>query len=241
MIYRFAHVVQCMYEKEDVANLLLDTGTISFNLKRPFQRGSGYMMPVDEQAGRIVGRPYKELNSVAETLCSFLYDHHINYDIVAGTIQSLPFATMVSRIEKKPLIYFVPQSGHRHMNGEPVDRKEVLVVEFVVYSGRSEAILIEDIRKKRGIVKHCAALLDYNFPETPKIFSGEIPYDGDRKLSQPCSIDSVLDFKYLVDIAVSEKGYTAEDAAGLMEWRSDRFNWGEKHGFPKKRIISSRS
>ncbi len=228
-----------MYEKEQLAELILKTGTIEFRMDKPFTRGTGHRMPVGENPGRITG--YRERKKIADALRNFLFDERIAYDIIAATPHSVPLATTVANMEKKPIIYFIPHQGHRHMAGEPPQGKRVLVVEGFIYSGKSEAILIDEIRKRRGNIDTCVALMDYDFPDTGMVFSGEMPYDGDRKLSPSCSRKSILTFDYVVDTARNGELITGENAESLKYWRSDRFNWEDKYGFPRKPATSSRS
>jgi orotate phosphoribosyltransferase len=226
-----------MYEKEELADMLLDTGTIEFRFDKPFTRGTGHRMPVGENPGRITG--YRERMKIANALYDLLFEQHLSYDIITATTHSMPLATTVANKAKKPITYFIPHTGHRHMVGEPPQGKRVLVVEGFIFSGKSEAILIDEIRKRKGSVVTCAALMDYDFPDTGRIFSGEAPYDGDRRLSQPCGRLSVLTFNYVVGTARDEGRISGEQADSLNYWRADRFGWGEQYGFP--RVTSSKS
>jgi orotate phosphoribosyltransferase len=105
-----------------------------------------------------------------------------------------------------------------------IENKRVLVIEDLISTGGSSAKEVDAARNLGATADQLISIFTYNLDEAKGQFD---------KLVPKCDTYSILPYEILLEEAVNTGRLNKDDEALLKEWRSDPFNWGEKHGFPK--------
>lgn len=229
---------------EKIAIAALKIKAIKLNPKNPFTWASGYRMPIYNDNRMFLGYPeYRKFISGKFKELISLYGGINCFDIIAGTSTAgiSPATTLADNLHK-PLIYIRDKPKDHGLKNqiEGIDsefdlkKNKVLLIEDLISTGGSSVKAVQAIRNANGICNHCFSIFNYGLDESKRMFNGELPYDKEgNKLEFPCTINSLLDYDTLLNIAVETKYINEEDKTMLEEWRADYHNWGEKHGFPK--------
>ena len=85
----------------------------------------------------------------------------------------------------------------------------------------SLATAVRALRNAGGSVNNCVAITTYEFPEAEKLLD-----------SLSCRLFTLLTFH---DLLGGAKGFGVSDEyiRETEAWHSDKFNWGERHGYPR--------
>jgi orotate phosphoribosyltransferase len=102
--------------------------------------------------------------------------------------------------------------------------KSIVQIEDLVSTGGSSVKEIETYRQLGARASHCIAIFSYQLEKALDIFR-----------NADVSLSSVLTYDVLLEQALSKGKISADDNKVLAEWRTDPFNWGERHGFPPKK------
>lgn len=218
---------------ERIANLALDMGAIRLSPSKPFCWASGYYMPIyndnrtllaSSEARRLIASAFREILSSLD----------FEPDNVSGTSTAgIPHATTLADMLDKPLSY-VRSSNKDHGLGNKIEGlgraksyegKKVLLIEDLISTGGSSISAVKTIVDAEGVVPYCLAIFTYGFKASEDAFSS---------LSPKCEAKTILDYSYVIKIAL-ERGYIKDEEKDvLLEWSSSPFEWGEKHGFKKE-------
>jgi len=70
----------------------------------------------------------------------------------------------------------------------------------------------------------CLSIFGYGLPQAESAFG---------RLQPQATLESVLSYDTLIEVGRANGHISDADLEKLVEWKSDPFNWGDKHGFPK--------
>lgn len=209
-----------------IAYHLLDKGQFRINFEEPFEWTTGYRMPI--YSGREYLADPELRRTIAEHFRSVIYEKQIEPDYLMGIATAgIPPANALADMLGKPFGY-VHEKKHG-LKGDMVgpdnfQKKTVIVLDDNVSTGRTLIRSVYAIRGRNGIVNNALALYSYDFPETRQAF----------ELAE-CELDPLLTYDTLIEAMVERGELKSKDVQRLEEWRADPFNWGEKHGFPRRR------
>src|SRR5574341_888303 len=150
-----------------VAEMLLRTESIQVYKDKPFVFVSGRISPVYIDCRKLLSFPAEReyivtaLAKMAETDIGA-----VNIDVVAGgEAAGIPYASFVSHLIKKPMIYIRKQpkgyGGTKQIEGILEAGKRVLMVEDLITDGLSKLRFNIGIRGAGAKMTHCLCVFDY--------------------------------------------------------------------------------
>jgi orotate phosphoribosyltransferase len=210
----------------ELASIALDIGAIELRPKEPFTWVSGYRMPIYNDNRLLLGQ-FAHRRLVAEGFAGLMERHELAPDVIAGTATAgIPFGTTLADRLQLPFIYIrSSEKGHgreKRIEGVLNAGESAVLVEDLISTGGSSVSALKSVREAGGKIDSCVAIFSYGFSEAAEKFR-----ESGAKYYPLFTLDT------LIEVALSRKFISSEDAKGLEEWRSEPFLWGEKRGFPK--------
>jgi orotate phosphoribosyltransferase len=149
---------------QKIAEMLLRTEAIQVYKENPFVFVSGRISPVYIDCRKILSFPEEREYIVAQLAKKTETDIGLdNIDVVAGgETAGIPYASFVSHLIKKPMIYIRKQpkgyGGTKQIEGILEPGKRVLLVEDLITDGLSKLRFNIGIRAAGAKMTHCAFL-----------------------------------------------------------------------------------
>ena len=214
-----------------VAEMLLRTESIQVYKEKPFVFVSGRISPVYIDCRKLlsfwVEREYivTQLAKKAETDIGL-----DNIDVVAGgETAGIPYASFVSHIIKKPMIYIRKQpkgyGGTKQIEGILEAGKRVLLVEDLITDGLSKLRFNIGIRGAGAKMTHCLCVFDYASDRLNQ-------HEGRDNLAKNDIVLHVLaNWDDVLDTGLSRSYFSANASEQIIDFLKDPENWGRKMGF----------
>jgi orotate phosphoribosyltransferase len=214
-----------------IAEMLLKTETIQVYRDRPFVFVSGRISPVYIDCRRILSfseeREYivSQLARKAETDIGLA-----NIDVVAGgETAGIPYASFVSHLIKKPMIYIRKQpkgyGGTKQIEGFLEAGKRVLLVEDLITDGLSKLRFNIGIRGAGAKMTHCLCIFDYASERLNQ-------HEGRENLAKNgIGLHVLANWDDVLDTGLSKSYFSEEASAQIVDFLKDPENWGRKMGF----------
>jgi orotate phosphoribosyltransferase len=214
-----------------VAEMLLSTESIAVYKDNPFVFVSGRISPVYIDCRKLLSFPSEreyivnELAKMAETDIGL-----DNIDVVAGgETAGIPFASFVSYLIKKPMIYIRKQpkgyGGTKQIEGILKAGQRVLLVEDLITDGLSKLRFNIGIRGAGAKMTHCLCVFDYASDRLNQHEGKEALAKNGIDLRVLANWDDVL------DTGISKKYFTEVQNKQIVDFLKDPENWGRKMGF----------
>jgi orotate phosphoribosyltransferase len=214
-----------------VAEMLLRTESIQVYKEKPFVFVSGRISPVYIDCRKLlsfwVEREYivTQLAKKAETDIGL-----DNIDVVAGgETAGIPYASFVSHLIKKPMIYIRKQpkgyGGTKQIEGILEPGKRVLLVEDLITDGLSKLRFNIGIRGAGAKMTHCLCVFDYASDRLNQ-------HEGRDNLAKNDIVLHVLaNWDDVLDTGLSKSYFSANASEQIVDFLKDAENWGRKMGF----------
>lgn len=214
-----------------VAEMLLSTESIQVYKDKPFVFVSGRISPVYIDCRKLLSFPAERdyivtaLAKVAETDIGAA-----NIDVVAGgETAGIPYASFVSHIIKKPMIYVRKQpkgyGGTKQIEGILEAGKRVLLVEDLITDGLSKLRFNIGIRGAGAKMTHCLCVFDYASDRLNQ-------HEGRDNLAKNDIVLHVLaNWDDVLDTGLSKSYFSANASEQIVDFLKDAENWGRKMGF----------
>jgi len=214
-----------------VAEMLLSTESIQVYKDKPFVFVSGRISPVYIDCRKLlsfwVEREYivTQLAKKAETDIGL-----DNIDVVAGgETAGIPYASFVSHLIKKPMIYIRKQpkgyGGTKQIEGILEAGKRVLLVEDLITDGLSKLRFNIGIRGAGAKMTHCLCVFDYASDRLNQ-------HEGRDNLAKNDIVLHVLaNWDDVLDTGLSKSYFSANASEQIVDFLKDAENWGRKMGF----------
>jgi orotate phosphoribosyltransferase len=214
-----------------IAELLLRTEAIQVYKENPFVFVSGRISPVYIDCRKILSFPEEreyivtQLATKAETAIGL-----DNVDVVAGgETAGIPYASFVSHLIKKPMIYIRKQpkgyGGTKQIEGILEAGQRVLLVEDLITDGLSKLRFNIGIRAAGAKMTHCLCVFDYASDRLNQHEGRDNLAKNDIALHVLANWDDVL------DTGLSKSYLSADASKQIIEFLKDPENWGRKMGF----------
>ena len=214
-----------------VAEMLLATESIAVYKDNPFVFVSGRISPVYIDCRKLLSFPAEReyivtaLAKKAETVIGL-----DNIDVVAGgETAGIPYASFVSHLIKKPMIYIRKQpkgyGGTKQIEGNLDAGKRVLLVEDLITDGLSKLRFNIGIRGAGAKMTHCLCVFDYASDRLKQHEGKDALAKNDIALHVLANWDDVL------DTGTSKKYFTEEQNQQIIDFLRDPESWGRKMGF----------
>jgi orotate phosphoribosyltransferase len=214
-----------------IAEMLLKTEAIQVYTDRPFVFVSGRISPVYIDCRKILSfseeREYivTQLASKAETDIGLA-----NIDVVAGgETAGIPYASFVSHLIKKPMIYIRKQpkgyGGTKQIEGILETGKRVLLVEDLITDGLSKLRFNIGIRGAGAKMTHCLCIFDYASERLNQ-------HEGKENLAKNgIGLHVLANWDDVLDTGLSKSYFSEEASTQIVDFLKDPENWGRKMGF----------
>ena len=214
-----------------IAEMLLRTEAIQVYKEKPFVFVSGRISPVYIDCRKILSFPQEREYIVAHLAKMAETDIGLgNFDIVAGgETAGIPYASYVSHLVKKPMIYIRKQpkgyGGTKQIEGILEPGMRVLLVEDLITDGLSKLRFNIGIRGAGAKMTHCLCVFDYASDRLNQHEGRDNLAKNDIALFVLANWDDVL------DTGLSKSYFSAESSKQIIDFLKDPENWGRKMGF----------
>jgi orotate phosphoribosyltransferase len=216
---------------QKVAEMLLSTESIEVYKDKPFVFVSGRISPVYIDCRKLLSfaaeREYivTALAKMAETDIGLN-----NIDIVAGgETAGIPYASFVSHIIKKPMIYIRKQpkgyGGTKQIEGILEAGQRVLMVEDLITDGLSKMRFNIGIRGAGAKMTHCLCVFDYA-SDRLNLHEGKI-----NLAKNGIDLHVLANWDDVLDTGLSKSYFTEDSSWQILDFLKDPENWGRKMGF----------
>jgi orotate phosphoribosyltransferase len=214
-----------------VAEMLLQTEAIQVYKDKPFVFVSGRISPVYIDCRKILSFSAEREYIVTQLAEMAKTDIGVdNIDVVAGgETAGIPYASFVSHLIKKPMIYIRKQpkgyGGTKQIEGILDAGKRVLLVEDLITDGLSKLRFNIGIRGAGAKMTHCLCVFDYASDRLEQHEGRDNLAKNDIALHVLANWDDVLDTGL-------SKSYFSEDASKqIIDFLKEPEGWGRKMGF----------
>lgn len=216
---------------QKIAEMLLRTEAIQVYKENPFVFVSGRISPVYIDCRKILSFPEEREYIVAELAKKTETEIGLdNIDVVAGgETAGIPYASFVSHLIKKPMIYIRKQpkgyGGTKQIEGILEPGKRVLLVEDLITDGLSKLRFNIGIRAAGAKMTHCLCVFDYASDRLKQHEGRDNLAKNDIGLHVLANWDDVLHAGF-------SQSYFSKDASKqIVDFLNDPENWGRKMGF----------
>ena len=214
-----------------VAEMLLATGSIAVYQEKPFVFVSGRISPVYIDCRKLLSFPAERAYIVTALAGKAESDIGLdNIDVVAGgETAGIPYASFVSHLIKKPMIYIRKQpkgyGGTKQIEGILEAGMKVLLVEDLITDGLSKLRFNIGIRGAGARMTHCLCIFDYASDRLDQ-------HEGKENLAKnDIALEVLANWDDVLDTGISQKYFTPEQNAQILDFLKDPENWGRKMGF----------
>lgn len=216
---------------KQVAEMLLQTEAIQVYKDKPFVFVSGRISPVYIDCRRILSFPLQReyiVTQLAKTAEAQIGLDKI--DVVAGgETAGIPYASFVSHIIKKPMIYIRKQpkgyGGTKQIEGILEAGKRVLLVEDLITDGLSKLRFNIGIRAAGAKMTHCLCVFDYASDRLNQ-------HEGKNNLAKNgIELHVLANWDDVLDTGLSRSYFTESASGQIIDFLNDPENWGRKMGF----------
>ncbi|MFT3740434.1 MAG: orotate phosphoribosyltransferase [Breznakibacter sp.] len=206
---------------EVVAGQLLQIKAIKLQPSNPFTWASGWISPIycDNRKALSYAPVRTYIKQEFAKMVEALYPQA---DVIAGVATgAIAQGALVADLLDKPFVYIrSAPKGHGLENlieGDLRPGQKVVIVEDLISTGGSSLKAVEAVRKSGCEVLGMVAIFTYGFQTA-----------GDNFQKAGVKLDTLSNYKTLIDVA-SKTGYvTTGDVAALNDWRKDPASWGQK-------------
>ena len=214
-----------------IAEMLLKTEAIQVYTDRPFVFVSGRISPVYIDCRKILSFSEEREYIVTQLASKAATDIGLaNIDVVAGgETAGIPYASFVSHLIKKPMIYIRKQpkgyGGTKQIEGILEAGKRVLLVEDLITDGLSKLRFNIGIRGAGAKMTHCLCIFDYASERLNQ-------HEGKENLAKNgIGLHVLANWDDVLDTGLSKSYFSEEASTQIVDFLKDPENWGRKMGF----------
>ncbi|HZA54413.1 MAG TPA: orotate phosphoribosyltransferase [Candidatus Udaeobacter sp.] len=214
-----------------IAEMLLKTEAIQVYTDRPFVFVSGRISPVYIDCRKILSFSEEREYIVTQLASKAATDIGLaNIDVVAGgETAGIPYASFVSHLIKKPMIYIRKQpkgyGGTKQIEGILETGKRVLLVEDLITDGLSKLRFNIGIRGAGAKMTHCLCIFDYASERLNQ-------HEGKENLAKNgIGLHVLANWDDVLDTGLSKSYFSEEASTQIVDFLKDPENWGRKMGF----------
>jgi orotate phosphoribosyltransferase len=214
-----------------VAEMLLQTEAIQVYKDKPFVFVSGRISPVYIDCRKILSFSEQREYIVTQLARKAETDIGVdNIDVVAGgETAGIPYASFVSHLIKKPMIYIRKQpkgyGGTKQIEGILEAGRRVLLVEDLITDGLSKLRFNIGIRGAGAKITHCLCVFDYASDRLNQ-------HEGrDNLAKNDISLHVLANWDDVLDTGLSKSYFTEDASKQIVDFLKDAENWGRKMGF----------
>lgn len=214
-----------------IAEMLLQTDAIQVYKDKPFVFVSGRISPVYIDCRRILSFPTEREYIVTNLAATAEKEIGLtNIDVVAGgETAGIPYASFVSHLIKKPMIYIRKQpkgyGGTKQIEGTLAPGKRVMLVEDLITDGLSKLRFNIGIRAAGAKMTHCLCVFDYASDRLNQ-------HEGKDNLAKNgIELHVLANWDDVLDTGLSKSYFSESASKQIVDFLKDPENWGRKMGF----------
>lgn len=216
--------------EENVAEIMLKTGSILLSPESPFKYSSGIYSPLWIDGRKISSFP-EERSEIMDLLVQEI-DARVgleNVDIVAGTSSSgISLATFVARRIKKPMIY-IRSSAKKYGKGKQIEGayekgKKVVVLTDMISTQKDVPVAVDALKEEGMNVLGCFAIYDNSIKTINEFL---------RKNNIP--LYALTNLNVLVDCAEKMHLFSAKEKEIVLSWVKNPKHWFNEHAESMKK------
>lgn len=216
---------------QTIAEMLLRTEAIQVYKDRPFVFVSGRISPVYIDCRRLLSFPDVREEIVAQLAKKAETDIGLDkIDVVAGgETAGIPYASFVSHLIKKPMIYIRKQpkgyGGTKQIEGILAPGKRVTLVEDLITDGMSKLRFNIGVRAAGAKMTHCLCVFDYASDRLGL-------HEGEKNLAEhDIRLVTLANWDDVLNTGLSKNYFTGNASEQILDFLKDPENWGRKMGF----------
>lgn len=213
------------------AEMLLRTEAIQVYKENPFVFVSGRISPVYIDCRKILSFPEEREYIVTQLAQKVAIDIGLgNIDVVAGgETAGIPYASFVSHLIKKPMIYIRKQpkgyGGTKQIEGILEAGRRVLLVEDLITDGLSKLRFNIGIRAAGAKMTQCLCVFDY---ASDRLHQHE---GRDNLAKNDIGLHVLANWDDVLYTGLSKSYFSEEASRHIVDFLKDPENWGRKMGF----------
>ncbi len=206
--------------KRSTAKALLDIGAVGFSPQAPITFKSGILSPVYVDNRQLIYHP-RAWHTVIEGFQATIKNLALDAELIAGVaVGGVPHSSALAYAMNTPSLFIRKESkGHgktKRIEGGPVKRKKVVLLEDLVTTGGSSFSAVRALRQAGAIVSDLIAIVSYGFDEADRAFE-----------QAGVNLHTLTDFETLLDIALARGLFTDAEARLIQDWFADPHGWGK--------------
>ena len=208
---------------KEIAQILVEIGSVNFDFKKNFTLTSGLKSPVYVDCRKIISFT-KERDLIIDKAIQYLKDNSIDNDIIAGgETAGIPYAAFLSQKLKKPMVYIRKKKKgfgiNKQIEGQFKNKSSALLVEDLATDGGSKITFVNAMREAGLNVKDIFVIFYYD------IFN----YEKSDLFKLNVKIHSLCTWKNIVSYLENNNIYKESEIISLKEFLKDPESWREKN------------
>jgi orotate phosphoribosyltransferase len=214
-----------------VTEMLLSTESIAVYKDKPFVFVSGRISPVYIDCRKLLS--FADEREYIVTALAQMAETEIGLDsidvVAGGETAGIPYASFVSHLIKKPMIYIRKQpkgyGGTKQIEGILEPGKRVLLVEDLITDGLSKLRFNIGIRGAGAKMTHCLCVFDYASDRLNQ-------HEGKLNLAKnDIALHVLANWDDVLETGLGKNYFTADQNRQIIDFLEDPENWGRKMGF----------
>jgi orotate phosphoribosyltransferase len=206
--------------KDEVADILINTGAVSFVVDSPYKFSSGLLSPIYLDARRLISFPTeweRILFFFEKVIIDLISIQQTN--VIAGiAMGGIPHAARLTTKFGIPMTYVKSspaEYGKRtRIEGRIEVGNRIVTIEDVVTTGRSVISGVTVLRDAGGVVKNCLAIMTYEMQDAKDSFE-----------KAGLSLVALTNLTSLVRVAKRRGILSDSQAMAISTWQKNPWNW----------------
>lgn len=164
--------------KLEIAEILINIGSIKFSFDKPFTLTSGLKSPVYVDCRKIISY-VNERSIIMNYSIEYFKYKNLKFDILAGgETAGIPYAAFLSNILKKPMLYIRKKpkgfGKNQQIEGDFQENKKVILIEDLATDGGSKIVFLEALNKAKLSVSDIFVIFYYDIFDIKKTNLGKL-------------------------------------------------------------------
>lgn len=209
-----------------MARLLLAAGAIAFSREHPFILAAGWASPVYVDCRRLIGEPAvrRAVIDLAVSRLRASFGATLPFDAIAGAeTAGIPWASWLADRLDLPLRYVRKRAlgigQNAQVEGGPVDRRRVLLVDDLTTDGGSKVAFTRGLRAAGATVTDALCLFNH----------GTFPGGAERLAALGLTLHALATWRDVLRVA-ADAALVPGEHAELERFIADPVAWSATHG-----------
>lgn len=206
--------------KEEIAEILLNTNSVSISPVNPFKYANGMLSPIYTNCRSLISFP-KERKIIADSFIEFI-DKEIgreNIDVIVGTASSgISLATFLTEKLKLPIAYIrtAPKKHGKEKQVEGLLRKgmKALLITDILSTEQDVPVCVNVLKENGCEIIYCLAVMNNNVNIVDMFLD-----------SEKIKYSTLTDLKTLLMVAQLKDRLSEADKENIVSWMENPEQW----------------